>query len=646
MHNKAKEFAKNSVSKSTNDKQKEFIKFEEDIVLDVKNDFLRRQEARRNLERQWQLNMNFVTGNQYCSITDVGEIEEYSKQYFWQEREVYNHIAPILESRIAKLCKVRPTLSVAPNSSSEIDVGSAKVSRKILNSIQHNLKLSEKIAEATNWSEICGTSFYKILWNSDCGEILGYTKENNPIKKGEVDISVCSPFEIFPDSSTTETIDDQVSIIHAKPYKISQIEKIWGVKVLPENIDVLSLSNSNVAGGLGYTASVPKIMSERAQDSAVVIERYEKPTLEYPNGRVIVVAGNKLLAMGELPYVNKAENKRGFPFIKQVALSQPASFWGVSVVERLIPVQRSYNAIKNRKHEFLNRIAMGILSVEDGSVDIESLEIEGLSPGKVLVYRQGSTPPKIMETNQLPTAFENEENKLLEEFSHIAGVSDLSVARETYSSNMSGVALELLISQETDRLQTTIDSIKAALKEIGSQVLRLYKQFASAKRLGKIVDSNGEIELFYWNNSDISSDDVVLDTSNEVTETLSQKRNMIFELLNAGLLSDENGNMSSLTKQKVLEMIGFGVWQDGNNLTELHAKKAGRENIEMLSQKQVSVLPVDDDEVHIKEHTAFLLSLSQTELAEKYSKVTDLILSHIKEHKKHLKEVSNDTISQ
>lgn len=614
-------------------KELEKIKFEDDIVAEVKKDFLDRQEARRNIERQWQLNMNFIAGNQYCSITDMGEIEEYSKQYFWQEREVYNHIAPIVESRIAKLGKVRPTLSVAPNSSSEIDVGSAKVSRKILNAVEHNLKISEKIVEATNWSEICGTGFYKVIWNSDVGEVVGLTIDNQPIKKGEVDVSVCSPFEIFPESNTTETIDEQISIIHAKPYKVSEIKRLWGVDVEAENIDVLTLSNSNLAGGLGYSASVPKIISQRANDSAVVIERYEKPSLEYPNGRVVIVAGNKLLALGDLPYINKKEGKRGFPFIKQCAISQPASFWGVSIIERLIPVQRSYNAIKNRKHEFLNRVAMGILSVEDGSVDIESLEVEGLSPGKVLVYRQGSTPPKIMDTNNMPSAFENEEDKLLDEFSHIAGISDLSVARETYSTNMSGVALELLISQETDRLQTSIDQIKSALKDIGSQVLRLYKQFASAKRLGKIVDENGAIELFYWSNSDISSDDVVLDTTNEITETLSQKRNMIFELLNAGLLTDENGKMSASTKQKVLEMIGFGVWQDGNDMLELHRKKAGKENIEMLSQNRVKMLEIDDSEVHIKEHTAFLLSLNEAELGDRYDAVAELILKHIDEHK-------------
>ena len=632
MHKKSSDFASNQNFKEFAS-EKEFLKFEEDIVAEVKNDFLKRQEARKYLERQWQLNMNFITGNQYCSITDLGEIEEYSKQYFWQEREVYNHIAPILESRLAKLAKVRPTLSVAPNSSSELDVNSAKVSRNILNSVQSDLKLSSKISEATIWSEICGTGFYKIVWNSDKGETIGLTKENTPIKKGEVEISVCSPFEIFPDSNTAETIEEQSSIIHAKPYKISEIKSLWGVDVMPENIDVLTLSNSNLAGGLGYSASVPKVVSERAKDSAVVIERYEKPTVEYPNGRVIVVAGNKLLAMAELPYTNKSEDQRGYPFVKQCSITQPACFWGVSVIERLIPIQRSYNAIKNRKHEFLNRIAMGILSVEDGSVDIDSLEEEGLSPGKVLVYRQGSTPPKILDTNTLPTSFENEEEKLLEEFTQIAGISDLSISKKYYSSNMSGVALELLISQETDRLQPTIDQIKYAVKEIGKQILRLYKQFASSNRLGKIVDQNGALQLFYWNNSDISSDDIMLDTTNEINETISQKRAMIFDLLNAGLLTDKNGEINSHTKQKILEMIGFGVWQDGNNIAELHIKKAGKENLEMLNLKEVKVLEIDDDELHIREHTSFLLSLNAEETVKDYNKICEIMLKHINEHK-------------
>lgn len=612
----------------------DYVKFEEDIVSEIRADFLERQKARKNIERQWQLNLNFMMGNQYCTLTDLGEIEDFGKQYFWQEREVYNHIAPIIENRIAKLSKIRPVLNVSPNSDSEKDLSSAKLSKKILDSVSNDLKLREKITQATNWSEVCGTSFYKVVWNSQNGRVVGKDKNGLELKNGDVEISVCSPFEIFPDSNTTQNIDDMESIMHAKPYKTSMIEKIWHVKVEPEDVDVLTLSSESIAGGLGYTASVPKVISEKTKDSAIVIEKYEAPSLEYPNGRVIVVAGNRLLAMAELPFVNKFDGKRGFPFVKQCSISNNSGFWGQSVIERLIPVQRSYNAIKNRKHEFLNRISMGILTVEDGSVDISSLEDEGLSPGKVLVYRQGSTPPEILNTNELPDAFEKEEQNLLNEFSQISGVSDFSFENSAIASGISGIALELLINQESDRLLETIDQVKYAIVEIGKQILRLYKQFASQKRLAKIEDNNGKIEMFYWNKSDISSDDVVIDTTNEVGETLSQRRNMIFELLKAGLLYDEDGKMSQTTRQKTLEMLGFGTWQHGNDLSSMHTKQAGKENLQFMEGSVPSILPIDDHKIHIDNHTAFILSNTFDDKKE----ILENLLAHINLHKEFIKK--------
>lgn len=616
-------------------KKDEQIQFEQDLVSDVKNDFAKRQAERKNYERQWQLNMNFVMGNQYCVLNDFNELENYGKQYFWQEREIYNHIATIIENRIAKLCKIRPTLNVAPSSGSEKDIGTAKISRKILNTLEHNLRLSEKIAQATNWSEICGTSFYKIVWNSEIGSIVGLDYDGKSIRDGEVDISVCSPFEIYPDNNMADSIDSLESIIHAKPYKVSQIERIWNVSVEPEDIDVLTLNNQSLAGGLGYTASVSKVISEKAKDSAIVIERYEAPSSKYPNGRVVIVAGNKLLGIQELPYKNKTDGERGFPFVRQCSISQVGNFWGNSIVERLIPIQRSYNAIKNRKHEFLNRIALGILTVEDGSVDVDNLEDEGLSPGKVLVYRQGSTPPTIMQTNQMPSAFEKEEENLLSEFVQVSGINDANLTSTISSANISGVALEIMVEQENERLSATADQVKYAVVEIGKQILRLYKQFASQKRLGKIEDNNGHIELFYWNSSDISSDDVVLDTTNEIGETLVQKRNMIFELLKAGLLQDENGKLDSAMKKKTLEMIGFGTWQDVNDLTELHNKRAGKENLDFLKGQTDDVLEIDDHKVHINSHTAFLLSQDILN-SENGKQIAQNIMEHIEKHKKFL----------
>lgn len=84
----------------------------EAIVRNVRDDFAARREARRSLERGWQLNMNFVSGNQYCDISEAGELEEETEAYYWQSRRSFNHIAPTIDTRIARLAKVRPSLEV------------------------------------------------------------------------------------------------------------------------------------------------------------------------------------------------------------------------------------------------------------------------------------------------------------------------------------------------------------------------------------------------------------------------------------------------------------------------------------------------------------------------------------------------------
>ena len=78
-------------------------KTENKIVQEVVADYLRRRDERRSLEAQWQLNINFMMGNQYSYISSNGGIREDEKRYFWQEKEVFNHIAPIVETRISKM---------------------------------------------------------------------------------------------------------------------------------------------------------------------------------------------------------------------------------------------------------------------------------------------------------------------------------------------------------------------------------------------------------------------------------------------------------------------------------------------------------------------------------------------------------------
>ena len=611
---------------------------EEKIVNEVLNDFKARAEARKPYDLIWQINLNFLMGNQYCSVGYGGELEETDRQFFWQEREVYNHIAPVYDIRFAKLSKIRPEINIIPATNDEKDKQTAKVSKKIYQSVKTKLDLDNKFSQALRWSEACGTVFYKIGWNSNLGQVVGQNDNGEKIKSGEVEFSVVSPFEIYPDSQVCEDISECQSIIHAKAFTVSEIKNMYGIDVVGEKVNTYALDNVEVGiGGLGFNGTATKLFECTKNDSAIVVEKYIRPNASYPNGRLIIVAGEKLVYDGELPYILGNDGERDFPFIKQVSNSQAGCFWGTSVVERLIPVQRAYNAVKNRKHEFINRLSLGVLSVEDGSVDLDNLEDEGLCPGKVLVYRQGANEPKYLQGENIPNGLNAEEELLLEEFSKISGVNDL-LSNNAISSQISGVALELMITQDETRLNASVESIKNATIQIAKNILRLYKQFSQFPRLARIIGENGNLELFYFTSADITSDDIIIENQTDNLQTLTQRREMVMSLLENGVLNDEEGKLSNKMKCKVLEMLGMGIWENAQDLNELHIKKAGNENLKAIKGKEIKVSEIDNHELHVNEHIAFMLGGDFETLSIKKPELEDKMLEHIKKHKSFIKE--------
>ena len=540
------------MAKKTNKTVAQQVAFCEDVVKDVKQDFLLRQQSRRNYELNWRLNLNFLMGNQYCSISPRGDVVQEDKFFFWQEKQVYNHIVPIVETRISRLLKNNARPTVRPFSNSDADVNSAQLSDKILATLHEKLRMDEVISRAVTWSESCGTSFYKVTWqNSLLGEM--------PTQ--DVEVTVCPPFEIYPDSNLCQGLEDVNSLIHARVFSVDDVKRIWGKDVVGESVETFGLNDVAGVCGLGYNSTVSSIVRECKDNHVLVIERYTRPSTTCPNGKLEIVAGNQLLHFGDLPYKVGSQGQRDFPFVRQVAFLQPGCFWGSSVIDRLIPVQRAYNALKNRKHEFLNRLTMGILMVEDGSVDTDNLEEEGLSPGKILVYRQGSKTPEIMDNGNVPVDFDKEESRLLDEFVAISGVSDFARNSTTPSNVTSGTALQLIGEQDEMRMSSTLNEISTAVKRVAKMFLQLYKQFAGENRLVRLIDGNNKAKLYYLSSSDVSEGDVVLDADNEISGSLATRRALLMELIASGLLTDKDGNINEQYKTKVLNLLGIGVWE-------------------------------------------------------------------------------------
>ena len=437
-----------------------------------------------------------------------------------------------------------------------------------------------------------------------------------------MEVLAISPFEIFPDSLSVENLEDCESIIHARAMSTSAVKELYGIDIAGQKIDVQSLQR---------TSAFSENNHNMMEDGVVVIERYERPTKEFPNGRLITVASDKLLFIGELPYKNAENGKRGYPFVKQDSFESAGCFFGTSVIERLIPVQRAYNAVKNRKHEFLNRLSMGIMTVEDGSMDVDDLEQDGLSPGKVLVYRQGSKAPEIMANMTMPTDFNQEEDKLLNEFVVISGVSNVS-SSQTNASLSSGTALEILVEQDNSRLLRCAEEIRNSYIKVSKHMIRLYSQFSAGIRVIKTQDHFNKTKVLYVDKSSTQSDDVYLDNENELLYTNTQKKDMIFKLYESGLLSDDNGKLRPATKEKVLSLLGYKELDYQKGLSRLQEEKAQSEN-DLLLKGKVEVDEIDDNSIHIDEHTRYFLS---EHLSLKKEQKQNFYL-HIKAHKNSIK---------
>ncbi|MBQ0099036.1 MAG: hypothetical protein KBS91_00615 [Firmicutes bacterium] len=602
-------------------KQKERERYEKNLVESVKKDFNERRKQRLKLESQWILNMKFLRGDQFTHISRRGEVIADDKTYFWQDQNVFNHVSPLVESRLSRLSKVAPVIGVRPKTDDDREVKSAFISEKLIENAFKQNDIASIVKDATVWSETCGTSFYKVVWNKYGGKTVG-ENANEKIYEGEVSIIAVSPFEIFPDNLCVEKIENLESIIHAKALPVATIKNKYGIDVIGRDIDVMDMGNT----------ALNKKEDSVYKNSEIVIEKYQMPTVDFPNGRLITVCGDKLIFDGELPFINAKDGRRTFPFIKQQAIRVAGSFFGTSIIERLIPVQRSFNAVKNRKHEFLNRLSMGVYAVEDGSVDIDDLETEGLEPGKILVYRQGSKAPELLKETSMTDDFSEEETKLMNEFVTISGVSDVSSSSKNASFS-SASALSLLVSQDNEKLVMTAEDIRRCYLEMAFMSLKLYEQFTVGIRALKSIDNFDKTKIYYADKDAGKSDDVYLVNENELLYTETQKKEMLFKMYESGILFDEDGELRQSTKEKMLSLLGYKDLDFSNGLSRLHEEKAQRENQELLKNEK-AVEYMDDNKIHIDEHTRFILN----EYENLNEKTKERFYRHIEEHKNKINE--------
>ena len=612
--------------------------FKEDVISYVQTELERRREQRRSLELQWQLNINFLNGNQHCDINvRSGTIEQYEVPYEGMENEVFNQIEPIFNTRIANLNKIGYAMTVKPRTSELDDAAKANVSTELLRYKQSISNFTKFKVNLIHWAEIIGTAFTLCWWDGEKGNIVGKTalleigadgfpaETQKDIYDGDVEYGLLSAFEVFPEDIYKQEVSDQRSIITEQVLSVDDIYDLYGVEVDGKAIETYSISPVEGAGGFGYIATTAKMTVRTVENAQKVITYYERRNRRFPGGRMIILIGDKLFFCGDLPYEE-------IPIIATKSSIVPGQFFGKSCIQNLIPLQRSYNGNMNTIHDYIKRLPASTVSIEEGSVrDMDEFAKSIFEPGGIVTYAANRSKPDFINPPDFPADVASQIQRLRSDMEYAAGVSQLMV----YGQNngvTSGTAIQNLTEIDNTRLSITGENIRTGIIELAKLWLKMYKRFASGYRALKVVGSNDSGDVLIWSGEDINSYDVEFDAENELIYSEEYQRNNYMSAYSAGMFTDSNGIIPESAKAEALELMKVKGYHKVISMYELQLQRANREN-KLLKEGIVPVIEfVDNHSLHIEEHSKLMLQLEYQALRKSNPEICAAFEKHIREH--------------
>ncbi|MBR5538428.1 MAG: hypothetical protein IKU61_00865 [Clostridia bacterium] len=599
--------------------------YREDILAMIDEECRRRHEERRPLEMRWMLSADFFSGHQYRDVNPYsGNLEDYEPPFDYMERGVYNRIAPLIETRMANFKSLDFSMEVHPATSEISDYEKSLVATRLLTQTQYKCDFHSKKDSLILWSELCGTSFMLSWWDGEKGDAV--LKDGKPQPLGDLDFGVLTPYEVLPESIYKENLSDQSSVIIEQVVSVDEVNRRYGVRVKPVSVDTYAILPTAGTGGLGYVGSTFEVGYRKAENSTLLRTYMEKPNALHKSGRMFVATPDRILYYGTLPIDE-------YPLSVLRTKRVPGMFFGRSVIEDLIPLQRAYNGVKNKIHDYIRTLALSPLLVPEGSVDdIDELSANGVAPGDILEYNPDRGEPKALSVNGLPNGVFEECENLSREMEYVAGLSHLGATGNQTNSLNSASAIERLREIDGVRLALTGDAIRAAVLSMAKIWLKLYKEHGSVMHIEKLSGAYDTSATFTWCSEDLNSYDIVYESENSLLHSDEDRLSAIKSGIQMGLFNGEDGKIPRSVRKKLLCRMHIGDFVRTLYEDDMQSASARRENGMLLRGERTDTAPYDDHELHISEHRRAALEYGYSKLRKENPLRAAALEEHIAAH--------------
>lgn len=521
-----------TVSETTLEQLRDASK-EEELVPFVQDLYKEEKDRKLPFSIQWYYNLAFLLGHQWTNVSSLGELVKVPEAPEHRVHRTENEILPRVKRIVSKATLDPPIMECIPMTGDDSDENAAKAGSEFLEFHQYEQDFQTLDVRALIYAQCCSKGFYKTTWNPTTGplvvrpkteiqdiptleldaegeivtqkqEVPVYDDDDLPVidsfHLGEIDVVVCSPFECFPIGKGDRLRDKGITaFMHVVPRSVIHVHDVYDVWVTADK-DARDTDDvyRDMAEQLGTLAGGDLTSSEDKRDqepSVLVYEYWEKPTTEHPRGRLIVVAGGKLLKNDEMPY-----DHLEIPFAEIEDFPVPGRFWPVTMVEQAIPIQKEINVLASKieEHTCVNAFPKLFRFQGDG------MEVPWTNEaGQEIMLNSRQTMPESWDPPQLSQDVYKRTDMLREHLDDIFSTHAASKGQAP-TGVKSGVAIAFLLEQDDTQHGPLFRSYHRARETVGRHSIALAKQFYDEPRKIKVL---GESKR--WVTKDFEASDIM-----------------------------------------------------------------------------------------------------------------------------------------
>jgi hypothetical protein len=228
---------------------------------------------------------------------------------------------------------------------------------------------------------------------------------------------------------------------------------------------------------LKYSITNNARYNQKASTSEKVLikELYVQPNEDYPEGRLIIIAGNVIVYDGVSPYYMPFEKKMWHPYSCFQYEPYIGRFLGKSLVEELVPVQLRLNEINGAILENAN--TTGKVSILAAENQLKRGIISGAGD-QIYTYKHipGVPPPEKWAGTPLPSQFFNERQNLIDYMVRRAG-TNFVMQGEPPKGVTAASAIEQLLDNASGQLSDMQYSFQKYHEQGYTKKMRLIRSF-------------------------------------------------------------------------------------------------------------------------------------------------------------------------